>query len=78
MKGSQGPQDDAKVNSLSASDSFGGLIPESMARAVSGRLLELISFLDATNPPFFIVHSVITFFSALQLIGPGFCAGYPY
>jgi hypothetical protein len=78
MKDSQAAQDNTNMHSLSASGSFGGLIPESMAHAVSGRLLKLISFLDATNPPFFIVHSVVTFFLALQLIGPGLCAGYPY
>jgi hypothetical protein len=68
----------ASLSSISDSSRFGGLIPETLIQAVTTRLLKLTSFLDATNPPFFTAHAVVTIFRALQLIGPALCAGYPF
>lgn len=59
---------------FSSNDKYGGLIKRKMTKQIRDRLYLLLNYFDNTVPQFYILHTVISIWRAIQFIGPSIMA----
>lgn len=61
---------------LSTERKYAGLIKESFFKATRNRLFDLMSYLDAVVANMYLMHTIVSIWRLLQLVGPCLVSGY--
>ncbi|OHT12241.1 Adenylate and Guanylate cyclase catalytic domain containing protein [Tritrichomonas foetus] len=59
---------------FSSGEKYGGMLKRSLSSTIRNRLYLMMNYFDNTVPTFYGLHEVVTFWRAIQMIGPSFMA----